>query len=175
MTAFYMWFSKNPCVVLSPVATSAQCMYRCSLARDESTQWTHNHPGVALLIILVIEMLSNRIHAGCRSLLKQRCWVLRIARSSWQNSWLITSVASFTNETWSVKDDNECIHYSSPLGLGTDQYTGPIKNHRSWMLKPLASGQANKVPLRNWDGWIPVSLMVNPCIAEEDFVCVFEG
>lgn len=91
------------------------------------------------------------------------------------NSWLITSVASFTNETWSVRDDNECIHYSSPLGLRTDQYTGPIKNHRSWMLKLLASGQANKVPLRNWDGWIPVSLMVNPCIAEENFVCVFEG
>lgn len=62
MTAFYMWFSKNPCVVLSPVATSAQCMYRCSLARDESAQWTHDHPGVALFIILVIEMLSQNSH-----------------------------------------------------------------------------------------------------------------
>lgn len=40
------------------------------------------------------------------------------------------------------------------------------------MLKPLASGQANKVPLRNWDGWIQASLMVkvNPFLAEEDFV-----
>lgn len=101
---------------------------------------------------------------------EERCWVLGIARSSSKNSWLITSVASFTNETWYVRDDNECIHYSSPLGLGTDQYAGPIKNHRSWMMKPLASGQANKVPLRNWDSWIQASLVVNPFLAEEDFV-----
>lgn len=96
-----------------------------------------------------------------------------IVWSSAQNSWLITSVASFTNETWPVMDDNECIHYSSPLGLGTDQYAGPIKSHRSWMLRPQAAGQVNKVPLRNRDGWIPASLMVNPCIAEEESVCVW--
>jgi len=56
---------------------------------------------------------------------EERCWVLGIERSSLKNPWLITSVASFTNETWSVRDDNEFIHYSSPLGLGTDQYIPP--------------------------------------------------
>lgn len=169
MTNICIWFWRNPCLKCL-ITNCNQCMYRCSLDRDESTQWTHDHPGVTLLLILVIEKLSHRIHTGCQSPLKSvvEFWGLRGAHR--KNSWLITSVASFTNETWSVRDDNECIHYSSPLGLGTDQYAGPIKNHRSWMMKPLASGQANKVPLRNWDSWIQASLVVNPFLAEEDFV-----
>lgn len=52
-----------------------------------------------------------------------------------QNPGLITSVASFTSEIESVWDNNEHIHYSCLLGLGTDQYAGPIKSHRSWILR----------------------------------------
>lgn len=99
------------------------------------------------------------------------CWVLGIAWSSAQNSWLITSVATFTSETLSVRHDNECIHYSSPLGLGTDQYAGPIKSHRRWMLRLLAAGQANKVPLRNRDGFFdgePMHCEGGVCVCLKD-------
>jgi len=52
------------------VLSQWQPIYRCSLGRDESTQWTHDHPGLTLLLILVIEKLSHRIHTGCQSPLK---------------------------------------------------------------------------------------------------------
>lgn len=58
---------------------------------------------------------------------EKHCWVFGFAWNSVQISWLITSVDSFSSETWSVMDDSEFIHYSLPLGLGTDQYTGPSK------------------------------------------------
>lgn len=152
------------------ITSGNRCIQGCSLDRDESTCGLTIMQVWPYLLFLWLKSSFTEFTPDVRTLL--HFWdCVELSAKLLANY----KCATFTSETLSVRDDSECIHYSSPLGLGTDQYAGPIKSHRSWMLRPLAAGQANKVPLRNREGCIPVSLMVNPCILPRRSLCVFEG